>query len=271
MAIDQRPDLFLPGPPPVMDDALDARPTHVAPLRPLDRAWLLTWRTQLDPRLHARVPATTMVSHLVREQTEPARHAAGDTWARPSPAPTCCSADPPALPTRRPSILVPAADTVPLELPAPRSMGVQPVLAYGLSRRTAELLAVLSACLDPAERRPDGHAVRVAYLASRLAAELEMGDDMRSDLLYAGLLRDAGSTGLEPADHEPAAATGRSRRGLGLARRGTAASTGTIADRPAPVAPGPRRRPGARAGVAAGRPRGGRLRGGALGRQGSPA
>ena len=80
-------------------------------------------------------------------------------------------------------------------------MGVQPVLAYGLSRRTAEVLAVLSACLDPAERRAEGHAVRVAYLASRIAAELEMGDDARSDLLYAGLLRDAGSTGLEARDH----------------------------------------------------------------------
>ena len=216
MAIDQRPDVFLPGPPPVMDDAPDARPAHAAPLRPMDRAWLLTWRTQLDPRLHAGVPATTMVSHLVRGQSEPP--APPSTGFRYLARADTLHIDPPALAPHRPSVLAPSLEPGPAERPMPRSMGVQPVLAYGLSRRTAELLAVLSSCLDPAERRPDGHAVRVAYLASRLAAELEMGDDMRSDLLYAGLLRDAGSTGLEAADHEPATAD-RSRRGLGLARR----------------------------------------------------
>ena len=62
MAIDQRPDLFLPGPPPVLEETPAARPTrHPAPLRPMDRAWLLTWRQELDPDLHASLPASTMV------------------------------------------------------------------------------------------------------------------------------------------------------------------------------------------------------------------
>ena len=40
-----------------------------------------------------------------------------------------------------------------------------------------ELLAVLSVCLDAAERRADGLAVRGAYLASRIAAELGLPED----------------------------------------------------------------------------------------------
>jgi HD-GYP domain-containing protein (c-di-GMP phosphodiesterase class II) len=228
MAIDQRPDLFLPGPPPVLDESPEARPPwppltrqarstrHPAPLRPMDRAWLLTWRTDLDPSRWVTVPATTMVSHLVREQAEPVLQPSLG-WRYLAPA---ASADL-RLPDRRIVPAWPAVDTG-IERPAPRSMGIAPAGAYGVARRTAEVLAVLSACLDPAERRPPGHAVRVAYIASRVSAELEMGDDMRTDLLYAGLLRDAGSTGLEPADVEPAG-SGRGRRGLGL-RRSTSPS-----------------------------------------------
>jgi HD-GYP domain-containing protein (c-di-GMP phosphodiesterase class II) len=223
MAIDQRPDLFLPGPPPVLDESpatrshrppsvrATLRTRHAAPLRPMDRAWLLTWRMELDPRTWVAVPAATMVSHLVRQQTEPVlQRSLG--WRYLVPA---ASADL-RLPDRRIVPAWPAVDTG-IERPAPRSMGIAPAHASGVARRTAEVLAVLSACLDPAERRPVGHAVRVAHLASRIAAELEMGDDMRSDLLYAGLLRDAGSTGLEPADVEPAGA-GRGRRGPGFRR-----------------------------------------------------
>jgi HD-GYP domain-containing protein (c-di-GMP phosphodiesterase class II) len=229
MAIDQRPDLFLPGPPLVLEEA-PARPSrrapvardgaiarHPAPLRPLDRAWLMTWRTELDPSRWVSVPATTMVSHLVREQAEPVlRPSLG--WRYLAPAATTDLLLPghrsaPAWPTAEPGT----------ERPMPRSMGITPAHAYGVARRTAEVLAVLSACLDPAERRPQGHAVRVAYLGSRIAAELEMGDDLRCGLLYAGLLRDAGSTGLEPADVEPAESS-HGRRGLGLRHSGQPAA-----------------------------------------------
>src|SRR5687767_9765513 len=68
MAIDHRLDLpFVPGPPAGPDVDAAAPPAMVAPLRPMDRAWLLTWRARLDPRRHAGVPATTVVSTLVRQ------------------------------------------------------------------------------------------------------------------------------------------------------------------------------------------------------------
>jgi hypothetical protein len=73
------------------------------------------------------------------------------------------------------------------------------------SRRTAELLAALSTGLDAAERRTVGHAVRTAFVALRMAAELNLAEATRSELLYAGLLRDAGSTGLSPEDAEEGA------------------------------------------------------------------
>jgi len=73
-------------------------------------------------------------------------------------------------------------------------------------RRSAEVLAALSAGLDAAERRPDGHAVRTAYLATRLAEELSLAEPRHAELLYAGLLLDAGSTGLEARDHAATAA-----------------------------------------------------------------
>ena len=193
--------------------------------------WLASHAAQLDPRRHATVADTSMVSTLVeRASAEPTPETHG--WRYLAPAGPSTAADVLLI-----DPLVPGAPLTPASTrrrpatsdhPAPRSMGVQPVLAYGLSRRTAEVLAVLSACLDPAERRPADHAVRVAYLASRIAAELEMGDDTRSDLLYAGLLRDAGSTGLEPGDHAPPEARGR--RSLGLSRRAPAAVPATLAD-----------------------------------------
>ena len=89
-------------------------------------------------------------------------------------------------------------------------------------RRSAEVLAALSAGLDAAERRPDGHAVRAAYVAARLAEELSLAETRRADVLYAGLLLDAGSTGLEASDHAEtaaaAAAAARSSRSA-LGRR----------------------------------------------------
>ena len=225
MAIDQRTDAtFVPGPPPAMDadeGLLRVTPAALsAPLRPMDRAWMLTWHTRLDPRRHGAVPDTSVVSTLVRGRAA----APSPGWRYLAPAgPRTAVADVLLVDPPLSGRSARTATTRTTDRPAPRSMGVQPVLAYGLARRTAELLAVLSACLDPAERRASGHAVRVAYLASRIAAELEMGDDARSDLLYAGLLRDAGSTGLEPADHAVATEAG-SRRLPGRSRRTAAPS-----------------------------------------------
>ncbi len=213
----------MPGPPPSLDDPME-RPAApgvvpermaVAPLRPMERAWLLAWRTQLDPRLHAPLPAVAVVSHLVREQPDPSGVRLPGSRYLPGIGETRAGG---------------VTDDAP-DHPAPRSMGIAPAHPHGVARRTAEVLAVLSACLDPAERRPAGHAVRAAYLASRLAAELELGDEARSDLLYAGLLRDAGSTGLEPADVEPPVETRRRghHRAGGMAPTGTAHSAGRAA------------------------------------------
>jgi putative nucleotidyltransferase with HDIG domain len=66
-------------------------------------------------------------------------------------------------------------------------------------RRTAELLAALSHGLDAAEGRGSGHAVRTALIATRLAEALDLTEQNRASLLYAGLLRDAGTTGRSPA------------------------------------------------------------------------
>jgi response regulator RpfG family c-di-GMP phosphodiesterase len=262
MALDQRPDLtFVPGPPPIMQDDGDAggqtgnlvdgiaayraaapfglpySSLPVPPLRPLGRDWLQIRSAQLDPRRHGAIADISIVSTIVREGG-----AAGSPgWRFVAPAtPSRTDRNNGADTNRR--VAAPAArgkvlsgtrtearpETAVSEAPAPRSMGVPPMLAYGLARRTAEVLAVLSACLDPAEGRPVGHAVRVAYLASRLAAELELGDDARSDLLYAGLLRDAGSTGPLPDQHAPADG-GRSRaRGLGRGRHSTEGATAPL-------------------------------------------
>jgi HD-GYP domain-containing protein (c-di-GMP phosphodiesterase class II) len=62
-------------------------------------------------------------------------------------------------------------------------------------RRTAEALAALTAALDAAEHRGDAFAVRAALAAIRLGTDLGLSDEMRSELLYAGLLRDAGTCG----------------------------------------------------------------------------
>ncbi|MFN8619151.1 MAG: HD domain-containing protein [Chloroflexota bacterium] len=173
----------------------DAPSRRVAPLHPIDRDWFRRWSGHLDARRHGAVSDLGMVSTLVRAQHEAPPASGALRWLTASQLPAVARADTP----------------LGARTPLPRSMGVAPVLAHGQARRTAEVLAVLSACLDPAERRVEGHAIRVATLASRLAADLEMGDDARCDLLYAGLLRDAGSTGLEPEDVPPAT-TARNRR-----------------------------------------------------------
>ena len=91
---------------------------------------------------------------------------------------------------------------------APRSMSGASSAVASASRRTAELLAALSSALDVAERRAEGHAVRTAFIAVRMAAGLDLDEATRSELLYAGLLRDCGSTGVSPEDAEQVAHAG---------------------------------------------------------------
>lgn len=61
--------------------------------------------------------------------------------------------------------------------------------------RVSEALAALSVVLDAAERRPPGFAVRCAYLAGRMGAELGLPEERRADLVLAGLLIDIGTPG----------------------------------------------------------------------------
>jgi HD-GYP domain-containing protein (c-di-GMP phosphodiesterase class II) len=58
----------------------------------------------------------------------------------------------------------------------------------------SELIAGLSRALDIAEGEPPGHAQRSCLIGMRLADELALSADARSDLFYALLLKDAGCT-----------------------------------------------------------------------------
>jgi hypothetical protein len=60
--------------------------------------------------------------------------------------------------------------------------------AFALS----EVLGALSYALDITEGEPPGHAVRTLSIGMRLAEQLGLGDDVRSALFYALLLKDAG-------------------------------------------------------------------------------
>lgn len=59
--------------------------------------------------------------------------------------------------------------------------------------RTADLVARLSTASDAAVGVPDGHALRTAFLAMRLAEAMGIGDRDRAALLYAALLHEAGT------------------------------------------------------------------------------
>lgn len=87
----------------------------------------------------------------------------------------------------------------------------QPRAREAPSGRMSEVLAALSVLLDAAERRPPGFAVRTAYLAGRIAAELGLPEDRRADLVIAALLSDIGTTG--PISEGPAADAGAHARG----------------------------------------------------------
>ncbi len=56
----------------------------------------------------------------------------------------------------------------------------------------SRVVGALSFALDITEGEPPGHAVRGCAIGMRIAAELGLDDDARSDLFYALLLKDAG-------------------------------------------------------------------------------
>jgi HD-GYP domain-containing protein (c-di-GMP phosphodiesterase class II) len=58
----------------------------------------------------------------------------------------------------------------------------------------SEVIGALSYALDLTEGEPPGHASRSCLIGMRLAAELRLDADTRSDLFYALLLKDAGCT-----------------------------------------------------------------------------
>ena len=60
--------------------------------------------------------------------------------------------------------------------------------AFALS----DVLGALSYALDITEGEPPGHAVRTLSIGMRLAEQIGLGDDVRSALFYALLLKDAG-------------------------------------------------------------------------------
>lgn len=58
--------------------------------------------------------------------------------------------------------------------------------------RVSEVLSALSFALDLTEGQPMGHSTRCCVLGMRIAEELQLPVDMRSDLFYALLMKDAG-------------------------------------------------------------------------------
>jgi HD-GYP domain-containing protein (c-di-GMP phosphodiesterase class II) len=60
--------------------------------------------------------------------------------------------------------------------------------------RLSEVIGALSYALDLTEGEPPGHAVRSCLIGMRIADELRLDPDERSDLFYALLLKDAGCT-----------------------------------------------------------------------------
>jgi HD-GYP domain-containing protein (c-di-GMP phosphodiesterase class II) len=74
-----------------------------------------------------------------------------------------------------------------------RPAGEGPALARRLAQHTlSELLIPVSAALDLAEGREPGHAQRIAFIATALAAEMGLSGEQRLACSYAGLLHDIG-------------------------------------------------------------------------------
>src|SRR5687767_5747674 len=77
---------------------------------------------------------------------------------------------------------------------APRR-GDNPAMGAGLHPPAvplSDVIGALSYALDLTEGEPPGHAVRTCMIGMRLALEIGMGEEQRSDLFYALLLKDAG-------------------------------------------------------------------------------
>ncbi len=66
------------------------------------------------------------------------------------------------------------------------SLAVQPTI------RLSEVVSALSVALDLTEGQPMGHAIRSCILGMRIADELGLSAEQRSDLYYALLLKDSG-------------------------------------------------------------------------------
>ena len=58
--------------------------------------------------------------------------------------------------------------------------------------RLSDVVSALSTALDLTEGQPMGHAIRTCIIGMRIAEELQLSAEERSDLYYALLLKDAG-------------------------------------------------------------------------------
>lgn len=61
--------------------------------------------------------------------------------------------------------------------------------------RLAYVVSALSQALDLSVGQPEGHAVRSALIGMRIAEEIGLSEEVRSDLFYALLLKDCGCSG----------------------------------------------------------------------------
>jgi putative nucleotidyltransferase with HDIG domain len=156
-------DAVAPPRPPADDATESAAPRHPV-ATPLDRAWLEQLAVRLDPRRQPSVPGPMAVADILRSAPQPTARSAAPRGVR----------------------------------LAPRSMAAAPLFAGSRNVRIAALLATLSRALDAAERLPDGHATATAYIGLRLGPAAGLSDLECSDLLYAALLKDAGSVGYDP-------------------------------------------------------------------------
>jgi putative nucleotidyltransferase with HDIG domain len=73
-----------------------------------------------------------------------------------------------------------------------RSQESNLAVGEGTELRLSEVLSGLSYALDMTEGQARGHSARSCLIGMRLAAALDLGDDTRSSLFYALLLKDAG-------------------------------------------------------------------------------
>ena len=58
--------------------------------------------------------------------------------------------------------------------------------------RLSEVIAALSFALDLTEGQPPGHALRCAWIGTRMGQSLGLSGDAQADLLYTLLLKDTG-------------------------------------------------------------------------------